>query len=221
MTRQILIALITLLSFTSYGQSFEGTISYKMEALNPNPEMIPDSTWQEGIKSQFGEKGFMLQKYFYKKGNYISEIEAGDAKGFQAYNSKDGLLYSWQDKSDTAITVNSKKFMYELIEIIDSEETDTILGIPCKSVIVKSKMGKMTLWYNPDYFKMDSKFYEGHKYGHWEQILKRIGCLPLKMEQKGFMTHVVQTAIEFEEIPIDDKKFDIPKFKELIENPMN
>ncbi|WP_124980489.1 hypothetical protein [Nonlabens xiamenensis] len=192
-----------------------------MEVLNPNPEMIPDSTWEEGIKSQFGEKGYMVQKYFYKRGNYIAEIEAGESKGFQAYNSEDGLLYSWQDKSDTAITLNSKKYLDELIEIIDSEETDTILGIPCRSVIVKSKMGKMTLFYNSDYLKMDSKFYEGHKYGHWEQILKKIGGLPLKMEQKGLMTHVVQTAIEFEEISIDDKKFEIPTFKEVIENPMN
>lgn len=221
MTKQILIALIALWGFTSYGQSFEGSITYKMEALNPNPEMIPDSTWQEGIKSQFGERGYMLQKYFYKGGNYVSEIDAGKEKGYQAFNSKDGLLYSWQEKSDTAITVSSKKYMDELVEIVDSEETDTILGISCKSVVVKSKMGQMTLWYNSDYFKMDSNHYEGHIYGHWESILKKIGCLPLKMEQKGFMTHVVQTAIKYEETSIDDKKFEIPKFKELIENPVN
>jgi len=221
MTKQILTALITLFSITSYVQSFEGSITYKMEALNPNSEMIPDSTWQEGIKSQFGEKEYILQKYFYKKGNYISEIEAGKEKGFQAYNPVDGLLYSWQEKSDTAITVNSKKYMDELIEITDSEKTDTILGIPCKSVILKSKMGKMTLWYNSDYLKMNSKFYQGHKYGHWEQILKKIGCLPLKIEQKGFMTHVVQTATEYNEVSVDDEIFKIPKFKEVIENPIN
>lgn len=221
MIKQILILLITLCNIVSYGQSFEGSITYKMEALNPNPEMIPDSAWQEGIKKQFGEKGYVLQKYFYKKGNYISEIEAGEEKGFQAYNSKDGLLYSWQGKADTAITINSRKYMDELIEIIDLEETDTILEIPCKSIIVKSKMGQMKLWYNSDYLRMDSKFYEGHIYGHWEQILKKIGCLPLKMEQKGFMVHIVQTAVKFKEMTIDNKKFEIPPFKEVIENPIN
>ena len=111
MTRQILITIIALWSIASFGQSFEGSITYKMEALNPNREMIPDSTWQEGIKSQFGERGYMLQKYFYKEGNYVSEIDAGKEKGYQAFNSKDGLLYSWQEKSDTAITVSSKKYM--------------------------------------------------------------------------------------------------------------
>lgn len=163
----------------------------------------------------------MIQKYFYKNAAYISEVEAGNQKGFQAYNPKDGLLYSWQKNSDSAVTVSSKKYMDKFIEIIDSKETDTILGILCKSVIVKSKMGQMTLWYNSEHFKMDAELYKGHIYGHWEQILNKIGCLPLKMEQKGFMSHIVQTIIEFKKMPINDKKFEIPKFKEIIENPIN
>lgn len=212
------------LTFTvsiSYGQTFEGWITYKMEALNPNTKMIPDSTWQKGIKEQFGERGHIIQKYFYKKYKYISEMDAGKETGFQAYNSKDKLLYSWQLNSDTAITVDSRKYMDELVEINDSAAVDTIMGIPCKSIIVKSKMGQMTLWYNSDYFKMDASLYKGHKYGHWEQILKKIGCLPLKMEQKGFMTHIVQTAIDFKEVPINDNQFTIPKFMTIIENPVN
>ena len=79
----------------------------------------------------------------------------------------------------------------------------------------------MTLWYNSDYFTMDAAMYKGHKYGHWEQILKKIGCLPLKMEQEGFMTHIVQTAIDFKEESISDNQFSIPKFKTIIENPVN
>jgi hypothetical protein len=215
---------ILFLTFTdtaSFGQTFEGWITYKLEALNPNPKMIPDSIWQQGIQEQFGERGHIIQKYFYKKEKYLSEMDAGKEKGFQAYNTKDKLLYSWQLNSDTAITVDSRKYTDELIEIIDIENADTIMGIPCKSILVKSTLGQMTLWYNADYFKMDAILYKGHKYGHWEQILKSIGCLPLKMEQKGFMTHVVQTAIDFKEEPIDDLQFSLPKFKTIIENPAN
>lgn len=219
--QKICVLLLTFTVSISYGQTFEGWITYKMEALNPNPKMIPDSTWQKGIKEQFGERGHIIQKYFYKKDKYISEMDAGKETGFQSYNSKDKLLYSWQLNSDTAITVDSRKYMDELVEITDSEAMDTIMGISCKSIIVKSKMGQMTLWYNSDYFKMDASLYKGHKYGHWEQILKRIGCLPLKMEQKGFMTHIVQTATDFKEEPINDNQFTIPKFKTIIENPVN
>lgn len=218
LTLAILLAVSTIFSF---GQTFEGWITFKMEALNPNPAMIPDSLWQKGIQKQFGEKGYMLQKYFYRKGKYASEIEAGAASGFQVYNTKDKLLYSWQSGSDTAITVDSRKNLDELVEITEAEELDTILGIPCRSVHLKSKMGEMTLWYNSDHFKMDAAHYKGHKYGHWEEILKKIGCLPLKMEQKGFMAHIVQTALEFKEEPVSDDRFSIPKFKTVIANPIN
>lgn len=200
----------------SYGQTFEGWITYKMEALNPNPKMIPDSSWQKGIKEQFGERGHIIQKYFYKEDKYISEIDAGKEIGFQAYCIKAKLLYSWQLNSDTAITVDSRNYEDELVEITDNESVDTILGIPCKSITLESKMGQMTLWYNRDYFKMDASLYKGHKYGHWEQILKKIGCLPLRMEQKGFMTHIVQTATDFKEESINDNKFTIPKFQTLL-----
>ena len=79
----------------------------------------------------------------------------------------------------------------------------------------------MILWFNSKHFRMDAKFYKGHKYGHWEEILKKTGCLPLKIEQKGFMAHVVQTAVVYEKTPVDDKKFIIPTFKTVIVNPAN
>lgn len=199
----------------TYAQNFEGWITYKMEALNPNPEMIPESSWQEGIKEQFGERGYMVHKYFYKHNRYLSEIDAGKEKGFQLYNPNDQLLYSWQMNAEDAVTIDSRENMDEFIEIVDGEAGDTILGIPCKSIIVKSDMGQMTLWYNSDYFKMDADLYRAHILGHWEQILDRIGCLPLKMEHKGFMTHLVQTAIEYKIEAVSDDKFTLPKFKTI------
>lgn len=219
--KQLWVIIFTLITSISFGQTFEGWINYKLEAFNPNTEMIPDSLWQQLMKEQFGEDGYMVQKYFYKGDKYISEIDAGKQSGYQAYNSKDKLIYTWQANSDTTITVDSRKNMDEFLEITDGDNSDTILGIPCKSIIVKSKMGKMVLWYNDNYLKMDVTQFKGHLYGHWEQILKRIGCLPLKMEQKGFMTHIVQTATAFKDEKIEDSKFKIPEFKTVIENPMN
>ncbi len=221
MTKQLLTIIITLICFTGHGQSFEGTITYKVEALNPYPENIADSTWQEMLKEQFGERGYMLQKYFYKGGNYMSEIEAGGAAGFQVFNPQDGLIYSWQQNSDTSITLDSKKNMDVFTEMLPSEKTDTILGIPCTSVVVKSVFGQITLWYNSNYLKMDPSLFEGHIYGHWVNILEEIGCLPLKIHHEGFQGQVIQTAISFEEVSVEDKKFEIPEFKEVVANPMN
>jgi hypothetical protein len=207
--------LMLLWTVNCFGQYFEGTITYKLEALNPNPQMIPDSTWREGIKQRFGDTGHMIQKYFYKEGKYISEITAGTEQGYQAFNPKDGILYSWQQGSDTAVTIDAKQHLDALVNITDGEKTEVVLGIPCKTIVLESKAGQMTIWYNSEHFKMDPTLFRGHKYGHWEQILRKTRCLPLKIEQKGFMTHIVQTAISFEETLLDDELFDIPKFKIL------
>lgn len=219
--QNICILIFILISTVSTAQSFEGWITYKMEALNPNKEMFPDSLWHQILKEQFGESESITQKYFYKNDKYVSEIKSEKVNGFQAFDNNNKLIYSWALNSDTAITLDTRKYLDELIEIVDNENTETILGIVCKSIIVKSKLGQMTIWYNKDYFKIDAALFKGHKYGHWESILQKIGCLPLKMEQKGLMTHLVQTAIDFKEETINDNQFVIPKFNTVIENPVN
>ena len=162
--QKLCILFFTLTVSISNGQTFEGWITYRMEALNPNPIMIPDSTWQKGIKEHFGERGYIIQKYFYKKDKYISEIDAGKETGFQVLNPKDKLLYSWKLKSDTAITVDSRKNMDELVEITDSEMMDTIMGISCKTIIVKSNMGEMTISKWTLHFTKDTSMDIGNKY---------------------------------------------------------
>jgi hypothetical protein len=219
--KHCVLVVMLLLSFSARSQNFEGSITYKVEVANPMPDKISDSDWQKIKKEKFGEKGYLVQKYYYKENNYLSEIEAGNQKGYQVYNPKDGLLYAWQLNSDSAVTVDSKKTLDTFVGFKESEKTETILGIPCKSVIVETSFGKTILWYNSNYFKMDAKFYAGHTYGHWEQILKRIGCLPLKIESAGLMNHMVQTAIEYKQTSVSPEQFKIPAFKVVIANPIN
>lgn len=214
-------SILSLISITTRAQSFEGSITYKVEAHNPMPDMLTEEQWQELIKEQFGERGYMIQKYYYKQDKYLSAIDAGAQHGFQAYNPNDKLLYSWQANSDTATTVDSRKYLDEFVSITANDTVATIMNIPCQSITVKSKMGSMTVYYNSDYLKMDTDLYKGHVYGHWEQILKHTGCLPLKIESNGFMSKIVQTATEFKQESISDDRFAIPKFKTVIANPAN
>lgn len=202
-------------------QTFEGWILFHMEMQNPNPEFVSDSLWQATLMEQTGGLGYLPQKYFYKGENYISEIQYNTTLGYQAYNPDDGLLYSWKDQSDTAITVDSKKFIDEFISFEMIDEPETILGIPCQAAILKSKMGESKIWFNKDYFKLDPTTFQEHVYGHWNAIVREIQCLPLKYETHSFMVHTVQTAQKYEEVRVDVSKFEIPEFKTIIENPMN
>jgi len=82
-------------------------------------------------------------------------------------------------------------------------------------------LGQMTYWYNSNHLKMDAGLYEGFLYGHWAAILEKTGCLPLKIENDGFMAKTSQVVIEYKEEKIEDKIFELPEFKEISANPMN
>lgn len=111
--------------------------------------------------------------------------------------------------------------MDEFVKIEELKLKDTIMGIPCKSVKVKSKMGEMVIFYNNDYLKVDPDLFKHHIYGHWAQIVEKIGCLPLKVEMKLMMVQMIQTAIAYKEEKVDDKRFIIPSFKAVTASPMN
>lgn len=212
---------LILSSSKSFGQNFEGWITYKLESLNFDTTVIDDSTWQQVMKEVFGEQKHIILKCYYKRDKYIAEINTGNENGWKAFNVTDKLLYSWKDKNDTAITVDTRKSFDAFLEIKDDLMTDTIMGIPCKSVTVVSKLGHMTFWYNTNYFKLASILFHGYKYGHLEQIAKKIGCLPLKIRQEGIMGSTLQIAINYKQESIDDNIFKIPKFNTIIENPVN
>ena len=218
---KIFLFLLILTSFSTYAQTFEGWILYKIVPIKPEIEGVSDSIWQKALMEKFGEKGYMETKAYYQQGNYAAEIVAGAEKGFQVYNPKNGLLYAWQTHSDTAITINSKKSRDEFMEIFVSDKIDTIAQIPCNQMVVQSAMGKTTVWYNKEYFKTDAKYFKGRLYEHWEEIIQKIGCLPIKIRRETFLSANEQTLLDYEEVAVDKKVFTIPKFKVVEENPTN
>ncbi|WP_420387074.1 hypothetical protein [Roseivirga sp.] len=213
--------LLLLLPPISHAQNFQGTVQYKIEMMNPNPQMISDSLWQATLKQTLGERGYMVQKYYYHGENYASDIIAGGQSGYQVFNPKDKLIYSWQIGSDTVTTINSRKSIDSFIEFIENNDTEVILGIPCKSLTVKTKFGTTQIWYNSNYLKVDPKSYEGHIYGQYSYITERIKCHPLKTEMKSFAGHIISTVVALEEGEVDPEKFNIPEFKVVMANPIN
>lgn len=215
--RTLLIALIYA-SLTVSAQSFEGWINYEVEILNPMPFVMPDSVWEEKMKKYKEEGGLNTLKYFYKNQNYISQVSFGKAKGYQLYSSRKNALYSWNSEdTKTAKRINANKSNDKFTEIIKTNETQTILGIECKMALVKSELSEMQIWYNENHFKMNSSHYKNHYYGHWNEILKAIQCLPLKIKIPGSTT---QVATSFNEEPVNDDMFLLPKFKKVLKSKL-
>lgn len=197
-------------------QSFQGWIEYRIDTKNPMPDKISEEMWQQKMKEKLGGAEFMIQKYYYKGANYMSEVKLGEQSSFQLYNSKDHMLYNWDKGTNTAVTFNTKENDDKITDVKEFSETEEILGITCKKVTVFSDKGEMSYWYNSDHLKMDPKLYEGHKFGHFEELLKKTNSLPLKIELKQFMVHMVFISAKYEETSVNDSHFVLPKFEEVI-----
>lgn len=176
------------------------------------PDMIPEDTWKIKMQELHGDQGYMVQKNYYKTGQYRGEINTGNEIGFEVYNPVDSLHYSWQLNAESAIVRNKNKSPFIRVkEIIDLETIDTIGKIPCKMLEVRLSIGKYTVWYNKDYFKFQANAYKGSIFSN--EVVEKIGCLPIKIELKGMMS---VELMDYENQKVAEDKFVIPEFKELI-----
>ena len=211
-----IIAFLLLASTFSYAQSFEGKIEYRLDTKNPIPEKISDEDWNQKMKEKLGGVEYMIQKYTYKESNYLSEVSVNGKSSFQLYKPTEALLYNWEEGTNVAATYNTKENKDAIVEIKEYEVTEKVLDIDCKKITIISEQGEVSYWYNEDYLKMDPKLYAGHKFSHFEEFLKKTNSLPLKIELKQVMVHMVFTALKYEDMKIDDNIFTLPKFEEII-----
>lgn len=214
--RNILQLTLLIITSLSFGQSFEGRVIYKTTMENPNPEMFTDSVFKEKIlKPVLGEQGFMLQKYYYKGNKFMSETSTGLENGFELYSPEQKKIFAWKENSKEAIVkkTNEHPEMDAFVEFVETKETDTILNIPCKKILLKSKMGTAELWFNSEYLKIDPENYSEFKLDHKNLIFEKYGCLPLKIKAMSFNIEV----IEFQAMEVTDERFKLPKFESEIE----
>ena len=203
--------------FTSicFAQSFEGRITYKTTMGNTYPDMFTDSVFKEKVlKPIFGEQGFMLQTYYYKGHQYMSEIATGLENGFEVYVPNEKKNYAWKANSKQVV-VNKTDVHSELdafVEFIETKEIDTILNIPCKKVLLKSKMGTGELWFNTDYLKVNAADYADFKLDHKAIIFQKYGSLPFRTRMGTITVEVI--AFESMEVPME--KFELPEFESEI-----
>ena len=212
MKHTLLTALLSVFVMIAFGQSFEGTVTYEMEIKNPMPDKIPDSLFFASI----GGASKFTQVYNYKDNLYKSEIK--ETGLVQSYDPKANRLYSYNAAKDSAAWSDGSKYMDELVEIRKLDEKETILGVECNVIVIKSTLAETTYYYS-DRYKMDPKLFKGHKYGLWEDYLKETGALPLKFVVKSPFSNMVTTAVDIKEEALSNDLFKLPKFKSVVKNP--
>ena len=193
----LLIVSVAFCKFVS-SQNFEGEIIYS----NTFKSKLPNFT-DEQLQLLIGDK----QEYFIREGNYKS-LTNGQALSVQLYINKTNRIYNKTPKTDTLYWFDASVNTDTVTSFEIKKNAEKILGYQCDAIIMKTKTGTTTIYYNEKY-KVDIKFYMKHNYSNWSFYVNQAGALPLKTVVEASQFRMESTAVELKPMDLGADFFDI------------
>jgi hypothetical protein len=220
--KKILLGICAILTCSiSFGQSFEGKLTYKVEFDIKAKKIGNFEIKKEQVIEKMKEDGdyFDSITVTIKNGNYIKEDNSKTKKRI-IYKTDLNKIYTFQKDFDHVVITDAKKY-YGMnlnlkepkIEQIDSLKV--INGNKCKLIKLSwDKLGEEYYFYNSEIAKLDSEKYKNHNYEYFNAIIGISKAYPLEIVKKvSDFISIKMTLIIMEEIKIEDTLFELPKFK--------
>jgi hypothetical protein len=180
-------------------QTFEGKIVYQNSYTSKLAQLTD---------AQFNAMMGTTQEYFIKAGNYKS-VTNGTYLQMQLYIQADNKLYNKLATSDTVYWMDGKKDNDPIIRYEILKDEQEVLGVKCNVIVVESKSGKTTYYFNSKY-AVDPNLYRDHKFGNWSFLMEKTKSLPLKFVVDNAQFKLVSVAIEAKEEKLDPTLFKLP-----------
>ncbi len=203
-----LIILFLLTTLFSYGQNFEGKITYQ----NSYKSKMANLTDQ-----QFSSMMGTTQEYLIKEGNYKS-LTNGTFMQWQLYINADNRLYNKMANSPTIFWNDGASNPDEVLKAEVNKNVINILGQQCDELILTCRSGTQKYYFSTK-LKVDPKLYEKHKFGNWSEYIARTNSLPLKMIIDSPQFTLECLATEIKPLKLDDKEFQLPADSKIEKSP--
>lgn len=181
-------------------QTFEGKIVYQNSYISKLAQVKSE---------QFNAMMGTTQEYFIKGGNYKS-VTNGSFAQMQLYVQSENKLYSKLATSDTLYWTDGKKDSNPVVNYKIVKDQEVVLGVMCDAIIIESKTGKTTYYFNSKY-AVDPNLYKDHKFGNWSFLMDKTKSLPLKFIMENAQFKMTSVAIEAKEQKFDGSFFKLPE----------
>jgi hypothetical protein len=184
------------------GQSFEGEIIYSNSYMSKSPGLSDDR-----LRMLLGDR----QEYYIKGSQYRSVTNGGIVE-LQVYEPRTNRVYNQRPGNDTLYWIDAAANPDVVVSWTVRRNADTVLGIPCDVMVIKTNNGSQTVYYSSRY-RADTVGFKRHRFGNWDLVTSKCGALPLKsiLENGQFRMESVATAIKPMELAdtvfaLDDKR---------------
>src|ERR1700754_2172572 len=152
----ILTLSLTLTAGLAYCQNFEGEMILKNSFTSKLPALT-----NARLEALVGTR----QEYFIKDGDYKS-LSNGSMIAMQLYDKQSNRIYNKRPNSDTLYWLDASVNTDNVTKFEIKKNAETVLGYPCDAIVLTTRSGTMTLYYNAK-FKLDSSAYRQHQFGNW------------------------------------------------------
>lgn len=221
MKKTILLLLLMLSNILVNAQSFEGTVSYKIDFEFDSLALSKMGGTMEMMEEQMKANGeyFDTIKISIKDGNYIKEDNAKLTKRI-IYKSEVNKIYIFQKDFDHVIITDATNYSainlsHDEPEIIVSDSVRIINDIECTAVVMKWKgIGEEYYFFNPEILSLDASLFSKHNYEYLNTLLNISNAYPIEIIKtlNQFVT-IKMTLIDYKKEKIDGAAFDLPKLK--------
>jgi len=192
----------------TYGQTFEGKITYQ----NSYKSKIPNVT-DELFTQMMGTS----QEYNFKGGNYRSSSN-GTLLLWQLYIQRDNKIYTKFSNSPSVFWNDGAVNPDEVLKSELNKNVTEVLGYKCDELILTCKSGVQKYYFNSK-LKIDPKLFENHKFGNFYEYVSKTKAIPLKITVDNVQFSLESVAIAVKEEKIADSLFILPADTKLEKSP--
>lgn len=192
----------------TYGQTFEGKITYQ----NSYKSKIPNVT-DELFTQMMGTS----QEYSFKGGNYRSSSN-GTMLLWQLYIQQDNKVYTKFSNSPSVFWNDGAVNPDEVLKTELNKNVTEVLGYKCDELILTCKSGVQKYYFNSK-LKIDPKLFENHKFGNFYEYVSKTKAVPLKITVENVQFSLESVAIAVKEEQIADSLFTLPADTKLEKSP--
>jgi len=181
-------------------QNFEGTVLYQNKYQSKAPNIS-----NEQLSNRLGS---MQKELISSTGDYKNIFNGSFIKE-QLYKIDENKAYTLLASSDVWYYEDYGENKDKALSFEFSENVDTILGLNCNVISVKTETGYIKFFFN-DKYKIDPELYYKHLYGNWYYILSKTKSIPLKVIYDTPKFTMISEAVSVEEQELDETDFRLP-----------
>jgi hypothetical protein len=160
--------------------------------------------------------------------SYMIQYMQGEAFKGITYTSKDTItrlyrpadkkVYMWTSGSNFCTVIDISFENVKILNVEYEENMDTILGFPCKTMMVTNDKFQTRVWYPTHNFMVKDSIFKGFKYDYLEDLYKSTKSVPLKFDID--VGQIISTkAFAYKNTLLEDSIFDLPSFEEFYPIP--